>query len=214
MNRFDDAMERALLNPRYNVLAGRTPDVRQRLADALGNLIERFIRPLIERLRFPGLTGSGADVYVLYGVFIFAAIAALTFIIYLVKINKKRAGAKTASEILRGIDINIKTADALMAEAAEYAQKGMFREAVRYDFIALLLSLSEKKIIGLKDYKTNGQLKKEVKVNDAGRYNGFCTAAETFNRIWFGNKFAGYELYKNNNILTASLIRGPADETL
>jgi len=209
MNRFDEAMNSALSNPKYNILTGRAPDIRRRLAEAAGDLLDRFIQSLIERLSLPELTGSGINASVLFGIFIFVAVTATAFIIYFtVKRVKNRAAYRTASDILHGVDIKIKTVDSLLAEAADFAQNGCYRDAVRYEFIALLLALNQKNVVHLQDYKTNGQLKNEVKQNGAQIYDGFCMAAETFNRVWFGNKTAGAELYGNNNKLTAALIGG------
>jgi len=206
MNAFDEAMSRALESPKYNVLTGRTPDISERAADIIRNFIEKYVLPLLARI--PPFTGGGSGVNILYGIFIISGIMIISLIIYFYAANKKKRGlSMPVADILSGVDINYATTESLLKQAAAFAEAGMYRDAVRYGYIALLLTLDKKGLIGLSDSKTNGQFLREVKFSAPEISGGFGLAVAAVNYIWFGNKNIDAEGYNKNIAATSELIK-------
>jgi len=185
---FDESVSRVLANPKYNILTGRTVDIRQRAADLAERLIEAFLRPLLERINFSGLTVSSTGERILYGIFIAAGAAVITAVIYFnIKRFRRRQAKRYQAELFVGMDLETITVDGLFEKASEFAAHKSYRDAVRYGFIAALLALDGRDVITLHEYKTNGQLKREVRRNAPPDYEAFAAAADAFNRAWFGN---------------------------
>jgi len=185
---FDESVSRVLANPKYNILTGRAVDIRQRAADLASRFVDTILRRLLERLDFPGLTVSDAGSRILYGAFILAGVITVVFIAYFIVKRFRRGRARRyASELFDGVDVESVTVDGLFTKAGEFAAHKSYRDAVRYGFIAVLLALDKRDVITLHEYKTNGQLKREVKRSAPPDYEVFAVAADAFNRAWFGS---------------------------
>jgi hypothetical protein len=65
---------------------------------------------------------------------------------------------------------------------------GVARDAVRFCFAAVLLSLDEKNIIRVSKWKTNNQLRRELNRTALAFIPAFSSVMESFNIVWFGHK--------------------------
>jgi hypothetical protein len=77
------------------------------------------------------------------------------------------------------------TGQNLFEEAERLAREGNLRGAIRQAYIALLCDLSDKKIIGLSQHKTNRDYLRDVqRQNDL--YKNMSGLTENFERHWYG----------------------------
>lgn len=73
----------------------------------------------------------------------------------------------------------------LFGEAERLARGGDLRAAFRKGYVALLCELSDRKIIGLADHKTNRDYLREVRARPALHQN-MNALTESFERVWYG----------------------------
>ncbi|MGI8495889.1 MAG: DUF4129 domain-containing protein [Pyrinomonadaceae bacterium] len=77
------------------------------------------------------------------------------------------------------------TSDNLFAEAEKLAREGNLRAAIRKGYIAFLCELSDRKIIGLAQHKTNRDYLRDVK-NRAELHQNMKGLTGSFERHWYG----------------------------
>ena len=203
---FDEAINQALTNPKYNILTGRSPDVRGFANNLLSRFIDSYVMPLLRGLinNLPELT-QGAPV-ILYAASVLIILIIIITAVFIIKDKIKRKKVNIyIPDIYDGVNKN-KTSENLLNDSLRLAQNGNFREAVRYDFIALLWVLNLNGVIYLKESKTNGQLKREVKKNVPVLYNNFNITVNIFNKAWFGNNITE-DNYNKNRTIVLNLIK-------
>ncbi|WP_010276761.1 DUF4129 domain-containing protein [Paenibacillus senegalensis] len=95
-------------------------------------------------------------------------------------------------------DLHKSSAD-LLREANLAAQKGQYREAIRYRFLAILIAMDEQGWVKAEKWKTNYEYREELREQQAGAIPPFSKAARLFEQIYYGRSAAGqsqYELIK------------------
>ena len=208
---FDEAMNRVLDHSKYDILTGRAPDLGEQAGSLVRNFTDRFVLPLLRRINIsiPEAAGAGISLQLIYGIFILAAIVIIFTIIYFVvkNIKKRKNYHKILPDIFEGIDIKRATSENLLEEAALLAKQGRYREAVRYDYIALLFVLNARGILHLSDSKTNNQLRREVKSNAPELLRDFTSLVNVFNYTWFGHKFIDINKYDENRFTALKLMK-------
>lgn len=80
-------------------------------------------------------------------------------------------------------------AGSLFSEAERLAREGNLRQAIRKGYIALLCELSDRKIIGLAQHKTNRDYLRDVRRRDA-LYQNMSGLTDNFERHWYGSEKA------------------------
>ncbi len=126
-------------------------------------------------------------------------IASLFFLIR--KMFKKERKFKT---ILGEVIDEETTLDSLHRKSRVYKQEGNYREAVRYDFIALLFKMNEKNLIYLDEAKTNSELISTLEENGCSYVYNFQKIVQKFNEAWYGHKIiSGSEYDSWEQILTS-----------
>jgi len=210
MRGFDESFEKVLSGRKYDILTGRAPNLREIFANILDDIYNTYILPILRRLRFnaPGGETAGLPKNTLRNVFITAAVllavAAVFFIVR--RLRAPKASGKTTREIIEALKTNATTYDKLLSEAAVFAEKGLYRDAVRYEYIALLWVLNTRGVIYLTDYKTNSQIKREIHRNAPPIYESFSDVVGMFNIAWFGHKDITPEAYNNNRARITALV--------
>lgn len=76
-------------------------------------------------------------------------------------------------------------ATSLFSEAERLAREGNLRQAIRKGYIAFLCELSDRKIIGLAQHKTNRDYLRDVRRRDS-LYQNMNDLTENFERHWYG----------------------------
>lgn len=126
-------------------------------------------------------------VYVLYGL-IFAAIAFVIykFLPFVTNKLKNREKREKEERIILGERIAAnESSDTLFSEAEDLAREGNMRGAIRKGYIALLCELSDRKIIGLAQHKTNRDYLRDVRKKKELHQN-MNGLTQNFERHWYG----------------------------
>ena len=126
-------------------------------------------------------------VYVLYGL-IFAAIAFVIykFLPFVTNKFKNREKREKEERIILGERIAAnESADTLFSEAENLAREGNMRGAIRKGYIALLCELSDRKIIGLAQHKTNRDYLRDVRKKEELHQN-MNGLTQNYERHWYG----------------------------
>ncbi|MDR1688512.1 MAG: hypothetical protein LBS21_07865 [Clostridiales bacterium] len=210
MQGFDEAMQSALSQRKYDILTGRAPDLRERALDIMSSIYENILEPILNRIRMsiPDSAGS-SNTQLLRNIFIAVGVAVLLLcIFFIVKYRRKKSYRnKTMNEIMADLDRRVITYEKLLQDADSFAQRNMFRDAIRYEYISLLWVLNGHGIIYLTDSKTNTILKNEVKRGASAIYSKFSGIVDIFNFAWFGHKKISEEVYRGNRTSINNLIR-------
>ncbi|MDR3090862.1 MAG: hypothetical protein LBU36_01500 [Clostridiales bacterium] len=212
---FDEAFAEVSARHKYDVLAGRAPDFKKRIADTLQEIYDRFIKPIFDGGQRGGehAGGFGPDLFSLRDIFLAAAvlILAVSLILMLRGRSARKKREREIEEILSDLRDKNVTYGELLRQSRKLAGDGDFRGASRLDYIAVLWVLNEKNIITLADFKTNNRLKEEIKAKAPRFYADFAEIAENFNCLWFGHKLTNAERYGVLRRKAEEIIAGVSD---
>ena len=190
MSYFYDAMNEVLSRPHYDILTGRAVDHQQMIMEAIGRAVVGLIEQL--QLNIPEYTEYNTDTLIL----IFAAVSALLLFgiaawavfIILRRRRKKTENTAHVSAIFDEIENKRYSLHDLIKASKQLAEKSQYRDAVRLKYIAVLVSLNEKRTIKVNKSKTNAQLARELGIAAPDLYNHFVAVADSFHKAWFGFK--------------------------
>ncbi|MCL2351087.1 MAG: hypothetical protein FWC55_01000 [Firmicutes bacterium] len=182
---FDRAMREVLKQRKYDVLTGRSIDVRKVITQFIQRLLERILGRL--HITLPG--GVSVPSWVGHAVLAAAALAVFAAAALIVRraVRRRRlAPAVPVGDIFAGVELT--SLERLLKDCAAFAAAGDFREALRRMYIALLWSLDAAGIISLDKAKTNGQLKREVSMSAPAYARDFDALSDAFGFAWYGKK--------------------------
>ena len=104
--------------------------------------------------------------------------------------GKKRVGRKRAKKeprVILGETLAAdETAENLLSEAEKLALSGNIRAAIRKGYIALLCDLSDRKILGLAQHKTNRDYLRDVRKRDEKIFEPVKFLTGSFETHWYG----------------------------
>ena len=171
------------------------------------NIFQRWYREFMEWLEklfpTPNITpGNSTDFsgfsYVLQ-ILLYAAVAGIAgFLIYkfapflLNKYSRREKREKKERVILGERIGKDETAENLFGEAEALARAGNLRAAIRKGYVALLCELSDRKIIGLAQHKTNRDYLRDVRSNRE-LYENMSGLTDSFENHWYGSQIVGEE---------------------
>jgi hypothetical protein len=179
-----------LARPEYSIEA----PVESRLQKWMREMWEAFLKFLLrvfsadaEPRPQPG-TGTLNVVRVLITAALAAALAVSTFALAR-RLRRRRRGKRREEkrEVLGETLPEDATAASLHSAAAELAQRGEWRAAIRRAYIALLYDLDERGKLRLERAKTNRDYLNELRV-DAQVYPHVAARTEIFERVWYGER--------------------------
>lgn len=191
--KFDNTVNKVLSKPGYKHLSGGFPDLINKIKEGLKEKIEAFLNAFFSNISdTPKVSEGLSNIFLIIGLLILIII--IIFIV--VKINKIRDKKVKISEIF-GEKLDEDTSpESLRVKAMEYNSRGEYREAIRYEFIALLLSMHEKGLLILDETKTGDELYQFLRKNGYGKISAFKVLVNIFNSSWYGRKKYDLELYK------------------
>lgn len=136
-------------------------------------------------------SGFGSLKFVLQILIFAAVIGGIGFLIY--KFGPLLAGRfgfktkeKRRDRVILGERIGEdESADDLFSEAERLAREGQLRDAIRKGYIAVLCELSDRKIIGLAQHKTNRDYLRDVRKR-SGLFENMSGLTGTYERNWYG----------------------------
>ena len=165
------------------------------------SLLEKIWRKIVEWLEkmFPPskpstaapTAGSGSFTFVLQMILFAVILGAIGFLIYrfapffVGKYRRKEKREKKERVILGERLAADETSQNLFDEAERLAREGNLRGAIRKGYIALLCELSEKKIIGLSQHKTNRDYLRDVRKQNE-LYKDMSSLTNNYERHWYG----------------------------
>ena len=199
---FGDAMYEVLQNSRYDLLMGRRVDPGQFVQE----LIIRFFYWLFGHVDIVLPTGDFGGVRTVAQVFAIAgAVLVVVGIVVLVRtlLRARRPRVHDLSDIFEEIAHNNYTVSGLLNLSRTAENR---RIAVRYAYIAALLSLNERDIIQIKPSATNALISRQIKESAPELSVPFGQIAEAFHYAWFGNKNIDDSMFQGYNSAVEGLV--------
>ena len=210
MSSFYEAMQEVLSRPQYDILTGRAVDHQQLIMEALG----RAIMGLFERVRLNMPYSPNYNLEAL--IFIFVIVAALLLLavsmgvtyILLKRRGRRDDTAASVAAIFDDIENKRFSLSDLLRTSREYAEKNQLRDAVRYYYIAVLVSLDDKRTIRVDKSKTNAQLTKELVLAAPALSEPFVSVVDVFHEAWFGLKGVDEDRYRRFTVNVEEILDG------
>lgn len=193
---FNRAINKVLEHKEYshlkNSILNFVDSIKESIKKVLYDTINRVFKNISDGDK---VSDSVSTIFVIIGFLIIVVI-----IIYIgIKICNVFNKDTRIKEILGEKIDNKTTPKTLRDKAAILVNTHDFREAIRYDFIALLLLLHEKNIVYLEESKTNEEIYDYLHKNDFFMLSEFKSLVNTFNSAWYGNKLCSKEVYEKWN---------------
>ncbi len=180
---FEKVIKDIVNSPEYSHLRAE----RKGLFDSFYERLVRWMGELINNA-FGGegyTQEAGRVISTLFIIFIVAAvIALLIFVLFKTKRKLGRRPKDILGEKIQGDTTPV----SLRSRAEEALRNEDYREAVRLQYIALLLLLHEGKFLYLEDSMTNYEIYIKLKNNEFHSLDAFAYIMEVFNSVWYGNK--------------------------
>lgn len=208
---FNNTIDKIASRPEYKNLANSIMDFVDMIKEKITRFILNILMKTFSNAASALSISKGASTVILI-IGLLALLALITFIA--VKIGKAFERRRRITEILgEKIDDNT-TPFTLKEKAALSLAAGEIREAIRYDFIALLLLMHENNLIYLDETKTNEEIYYFLKRNGFNLLSNFRYCIDTFNLVWYGHKIEGGSVYEKWDGSLSQLWNGViSDET-
>ncbi|MCL1844791.1 MAG: DUF4129 domain-containing protein [Defluviitaleaceae bacterium] len=179
---FYEAMHEVLLTRRYDFLMGRRVDIRQRFWE----LIERIFDWLFDNVDFSMPSGTGGNTELIATIFSVVAViivAVALFVLVRAWLRSRVPYEHTLEDIFEEMRTHT------VAELLQLSQDTSdIRTAVRYKYIAAILSLNERDIIEIKPSATNAIILRQIRTAAPALSAPFSQIAHAFHLAWFGHK--------------------------
>lgn len=189
---FDNTVQGILRRAEYRHLSNKLQD----FLDSVKRAVSDWLIELLRRIgsgtpKTPVISDRLSTVFVIIGLLVILAI----IILIIVNVSKSFDKKTRVREIL-GERIDEKTTTAgLRGKAAAFYREGDLRQAIRYDFIALLLLMHEKSLLYLDESKTNQEIYQHLKKNGFSNLQAFEHLIDTYNTTWYGHRQCDRDRY-------------------
>lgn len=194
---FEKVIQDILNSPEYSHLRTKEKGIFDSFYERLVKWLEDLILDAFGGEGY--IQGDGKFVSSLFVIFIIVAVIAL---IIFILFKTKRSYGRRPKDILGEKIHGDTTPLSLRTRVEEALRQGDYREAVRLQYIALLLLLHEGKFLYLEDSMTNYEIYIKLKNNNFHSLDAFAYIMEVFNSVWYGNKkftSLDYEGFKEKN---------------
>jgi hypothetical protein len=191
---FDQTVHKILQRSEYAHLKSALSDFIRRIKEGISEWLLKILKKTFSNLKNPSqVSDKLSTIFIIIGLLVIIGI----IIIIVIKVSKTFEKKARLKEIL-GERIDDKTTPySLRQSAITFAQKGDFRQAIRYDFIALLFLMHGRNLIYLHETKTNQEIYNYLKKNNFFMLKEFHNMINTFNDFWYGHKLCSVETYKH-----------------
>lgn len=203
---FEKAVEGVLQASKYDYLTGR----RERFSEKVINAVLTFIKTILEKLNINiNFNNKALNPDMIFNIFMVIFVIMIFAIILFIgmMIIKRRKKSKILSDIFDELKQTTMGFEEIRALSDEFENKKDLRQAVRYQYLALLLIISDKNIIAIPDSMTGGQFLKEIKKNAPDYYEGVNSTVNMFYLLWFGNKSVPWEAYTSYKAIYAQTLK-------
>ncbi|MFL0248443.1 hypothetical protein [Candidatus Clostridium stratigraminis] len=196
---FEKGVYNIVQSPSYTHLRNGASDFINKIKEGLTKWLMKLLNKIFNNVdTASAYSGELSTIFIIFGILIIAAI----ILVIILKINKTSERKRKVKEIL-GEKINENTTpNSLREKALSYYENGDVRQALRYDFISLLLLMHNNKIIYLDETKTNEEIYSFLRKNNFNMLKNFKVLIDSFNLSWYGNKEIYEESYRvwNSNM--------------
>jgi hypothetical protein len=180
--KFNDVMQEVLKGSRYDFLTGRRVDIREMFINGL----ERVLTWLFGRFNFSLPGGEGGYAGVVAAVFVVIAVV-LVIVAGVVVVRAYLRSRVREQHDLYDLFQEMKHYTVKELLEMSYSAKNL-REAVRYKYIAAILSLNERDIIVIEPSATSAIILRQIHAAEPTLAAPFYQVAEAFHLTWFGHK--------------------------
>lgn len=186
---FNTTVNKVLEDPQYSYLKVENSSFVEKLikkiSEAIGDLFEK---------RFSNFSvNKGAVNAISTGILILIAVFIVFIVIKLIRSFERNKRIKN----ILGEEIDENTTPFTLKEkAAEAVGIGDFRQAIRYDYIALLLLMHEKGLIYIEETMTNEEIYNYLRIRKFILLEDMRTCINLFNLVWYGHKKDNQEMYE------------------
>jgi hypothetical protein len=189
---FENTINKILESAKYKHLNNDMIDYIQNIRQGISQWIQKIIGKTISNISsLNSVSDSVANIFIIIGFLLMLAIV----ILVIIKVSKTFERKARIREIL-GESINDKTTpSSLRSAATNFGIKEDFRQAIRYEFIAVLLLMHEKNIIYLDETKTNEEIYKYLNKNKFNNLSSFESLSSAFNSSWYGHRHCDKNSY-------------------
>lgn len=193
-NSFYEAMQEVLLTSRYDLLTGRRVPLRTRIMEWFFDLLNRIFSNVNLDLNF---MAEGVSYNLSAVPIVFMVIGAILLVVAGIAIFRALRNSRMREEYdLSDIFEELAQKNYTINELIQLSDNAENRRiAIRYRYIAALLSLNEKQIIEIKPSATNAIILKQIKGTSLSPI--FESTADAFHRAWFGYKNISDTAYEN-----------------
>ncbi|MGV8983009.1 hypothetical protein [Clostridium sp.] len=189
---FDLIVNNILKGSEYEHLRNNVLDFITKIKEDISQWVGKLIKQTISNIPAPdSVSDNLANILIIIGILLICTIVVLI----IVKVSKTFERKSRIKEILGEKIFDKTTPSSLRREASSFGQKGDFREAIRYDFIAILLLMHEKNIIYLDETKTNEEIYQYLKKTKFLGFSVFEHLISDFNSSWYGHSVYNRESY-------------------
>lgn len=200
-------MNEVLATSRYDRLTGRRVDIREIIREWLQDALYRLFSRLNINIGTPEFRYN-LDVisttFVIIGIIL---VIVASIVLYRTFRKRKQVKYHDISDIFEELAKKNYT----VSELIDLSQNADNRRlAIRYRYIAVLLSLNEKQIIEITPSATNGLILHQIKAAAPTFLPPFECTADVFHRAWFGYKNIDDGLYNNFTNAVDYIINGDA----
>ena len=178
---FDESLQNVLQTRRYDRLMGRSRSVTQVISD----FFTRILDALFERFNFNIPRGSGEYnalplIFAIVGGILFAV---GVFVLIRMILHARRPYVHNLAQIFEELADHNYTVEELINLADEAPER---RVAIRYRYIAAILSLHEKNFIKILPSSTNAIILRHLKDFFSNLAKPFTEVAHIYHLAWFG----------------------------
>lgn len=192
-NQFDDTVHNVLKRTEYTHLKNPLKDFMDKAKESLKEtLLNWFKKNFLNMDNAAAISDSLSTIFMIIGILVIVTI----IVVIIIKVNKTFERKRRVKEILGESIDDRTTPSSLRKKASSFREAGDLRQAIRYDFIALLLLMHEKNLVYLDETKTNEEIYKYLRKNSFDRVDIFKRISDIFNSTWYGHRIADEDNYK------------------
>jgi hypothetical protein len=196
--KFNNTVHNILQRVEYKHLNNGILDFINQVKEFILKLIAQLLIKIFSNLTSaPKISNNISTIFIIIGILVIVAL----IVVIAVKISKTFQKSSKVREILGEKITEGTTPKSLREKALNFKLQGDYRQAIRYDYIALLLLMHERNIIYIEETKTNDEIFSYLKKKEITFLNVFYELIKVFNSSWYGHKSyddKGYEQWKLN----------------
>jgi hypothetical protein len=192
-NQFDDTVHNVLKRTEYTHLKNPLKDFMDKAKESLKETLLKWFKKNFSNMdNAAAVSDKLSTIFMIIGILVIVTI----IVVIIVKVNKTFERKRRVKEILGEKIDDRTTPSSLRQKASNFREAGDLRQAIRYDFIALLLLMHEKNLVYLDETKTNEEIFKYLRKNSFDRVDIFKRISDIFNSTWYGHRIADEDNYK------------------